>query len=100
MMATQVVMLRPLGAGSRPRWERDRDRDGSGIATAIKSLKQHCSYTDIDEISKLSGGLPNRVVDSPPIQSLACTRFPTIHRPNYYYHWMNNKKDASSGESE
>ena len=92
MMTAHMVIHRPLGAGSRPRWERDRD--------VIETLKQHCSYTDIDEISKLSGGLPNRVVDSPPIQSLACTRFPTIHRPNYYYHWMNNKKDASSGESE
>lgn len=91
-MTAQVVILRPLGAGSRPRWERDRD--------VTTTLKQQCSYTDISEISKLSSELPDRVVDSPLIQSLACTRFPTIHRPNYYYHWMNNKNDTSSGESE
>ena len=92
MMTAHMTILEKLGAGSRPRWERDRD--------VIATLKQHCSYTDIGEISKLSSGLPNRVVDSQPIQSLACTRFPTIHRPNYYYHWMNNKNDTSSGESE
>ena len=90
-MTHPVGLLLPLGAGSRPRWERDRD--------VIRTLKQHCSYTDISEISKLSSGLPNRVVDSPPIQSLACTRFPTIHRPNYYYHWMNNKKTPVVGKA-
>jgi hypothetical protein len=29
-----------------------------------------------------------------------CARFPTIHRPNYYSHWLNNEPGTSSGESE
>ncbi len=87
-------------AESHLRWERDRDRDGSGIATAIHTLKQQAPYTDIVEISTMCSGLLNRGVDSRLIQSLACTRFSTIHRPNYYYHWMNNKNDTSSGGSE
>jgi hypothetical protein len=81
-----------MGAGSRPRWERDRDRD-SGPKTPVP-------YTDISEIPTMCSGQSTPGVDNRLIQSLACTRFSTIHRPNYYYHWMNNKNDASSGGSE
>ena len=39
-------------------------------------------------------------VDDHPVLSLACARFPTIHKPNYYFHWLNNEHGTSSGESE
>lgn len=29
-----------------------------------------------------------------------CARFSTIHRPNYYFHLINNANSTSSGESE
>jgi len=29
-----------------------------------------------------------------------CARFPTIHSPNYYSHWLNTEIGISSGESE
>jgi hypothetical protein len=34
------------------------------------------------------------------VRALPCARFPTIHRPNYYFHWLNNENGTSSGESE
>jgi hypothetical protein len=48
----------------------------------------------------MSRGRSRDGVDDPAVPALACARFPTIHRPNYYFHWLDNANGTSSGESE
>lgn len=81
-----------MGGGSRPRWERDRDVSRDHFPSAVS--------TDTREISSMSSGWGGHSVDRQPAQALACARFPTIHRPNYYFNWINNINGSSSGESE
>ena len=83
-----------------PEREVDRAGYGSGIALCGRrptpaTVNRH-TWNSRRVVLRTVDGLWGR-------QSMChkgCARFPTIHRPSYYSHWLNNELGTSSGESE
>ena len=82
----------PMGWGSR--WVGERGRVGDDDVRGIRGPQGPRNHNGVTGITGMDLWTQRRR------NHWAATRFPTIHRPNYYSHWLNNEHGSSSGESE